>query len=106
MKTPSRHRVSRRHFIATAGTALALPLFIPGCATGPGVRVRPSNRITMGVVGWWMQGPSNTDSFLSSNDCQVVAACDLDKSNLQSAVDTINVTITTRIARRTTITAK
>jgi predicted dehydrogenase len=90
MKTPSRHRISRRHFIAATGTALALPLFIPGCATGQSSRVRPSNRITLGVVGWGMQGPSNTDSFLNSNDCQVVAACDLDQNNLQSAVDTIN----------------
>jgi predicted dehydrogenase len=90
MKTPARHHISRRHFIATAGTALALPLFIPNCALGQGGRVRPSNRINLGVVGWGMQGPGNTDSFLNSKDCQVVAACDLDKNNLQSAVDTIN----------------
>ena len=66
MKTPSRHRISRRHFVATAGTALALPLFIPDLAVGQSARVRPSKRITMGVVGWGMQGPGNTDSFLSS----------------------------------------
>ena len=44
----------------------------------------------MGVIGWGMQGPSNTKSFLVEEDCQVVAACDLDKNHLQGAVDTIN----------------
>ena len=44
----------------------------------------------MGVVGWGMMGPGNTKSFLSESDCQVVAACDLDKDHLQKALDTIN----------------
>ena len=44
----------------------------------------------MGVVGWGMQGPSNTEQFLQQNDCQVVAACDLDKNNLANAVNRIN----------------
>jgi predicted dehydrogenase len=37
-----------------------------------------------------MQGPGNTKSFLYEDDCQVVAACDLDQKHLQPAVDTIN----------------
>lgn len=37
-----------------------------------------------------MQGPPNTRAFLRLPDCQVVAACDLDKTHLQQAVDTIN----------------
>ena len=37
-----------------------------------------------------MQGPGNTDAFLALKDCQVVAACDLDKNHLQSAVKRIN----------------
>ena len=49
-----------------------------------------SNRITIGVVGWGMQGPGDTKSFLGQDDCQVVAACDIDKNHLQTAVDTIN----------------
>jgi predicted dehydrogenase len=44
----------------------------------------------MGVVGWGMQGPGNTHNFLNQKDCQVVAACDLDKNHLQSAVDAVN----------------
>ena len=90
MSHTSSRKFSRRHFIATTGAAIALPLILPGCATGSFRRSRPSNRITLGVVGWGMQGPNNTKSFLYEDDCQVVAACDLDKKHLQKAVDTIN----------------
>ena len=44
----------------------------------------------MGVVGWGMMGPGNTSKFLAEADCQVVAACDLDKNHLEKAVSTIN----------------
>lgn len=90
MKKNARNVISRRHFLATAGAALVLPMIVPGCAVGRAGRSRPSNRINLGVVGWGMQGPGNTKSFLVEDDCQVVAACDLDKNHLQSAVDTIN----------------
>jgi len=44
----------------------------------------------MGVIGWGMMGPGNTRNFLNQKDCQVVAACDIDKKHLGSAVDTVN----------------
>ena len=78
---------SRRNFLKTAGAALVLPTILPGSLFGQN---RPSNRITLGVIGWGMQGPGNTRSFLAEDDCQVVAACDLDQNHLRSAVDTIN----------------
>jgi len=37
-----------------------------------------------------MMGPDNTEAFLNMPDCQVVAACDLDRDPLGEAVDTIN----------------
>ena len=83
-------QINRRHFLATTGAALVLPLILPGCATGSGKRPRASNRINLGVVGWGMQGPGNTKSFLVEPDCQVVAACDVDADHLKDAVDTIN----------------
>jgi predicted dehydrogenase len=83
-------RHSRRRFLATTGAALILPTMIPGCAFGKGTRPAPSKRITLGVVGWGMMGPSNTKQFLSQPDCQVVAACDLDRKHLDDAVNTIN----------------
>jgi predicted dehydrogenase len=82
--------ISRRHFITTTAAAITLPLILPGCASGFTRRPRPSNRINVGVIGWGMQGPGNTLSFLAESDCQVVAACELDKNRLASAVNTIN----------------
>ena len=82
--------ISRRHFLATAGLALAAPTIIPASALGRADKPAPSARITMGVVGWGMMGPGNTDAFLGMKDCQVVAACDLDTNHLQQALDKIN----------------
>jgi len=91
MKTTSRSsKLTRRHFIAVTGMAAAAPTIIPASALGRGGATAPSNRITMGVVGWGMQGPSNTKAFLGHADCQVVASCNVDKRHLQASFDTIN----------------
>jgi predicted dehydrogenase len=82
--------LNRRQFLKTAGAAAVSPLILSGYAAAQDHPVRPSNRINLGVVGWGMQGPNNTKSFLYEDDCQVVAACDLDKNHLQGALDTIN----------------
>jgi predicted dehydrogenase len=87
MKKNSQTNISRRHFIATTAAAMALPAIMPSSIFGQN---RPSNRINLGVVGWGMQGPGNTRSFLAEKDCQVVAACDLDKNHLAEAVKTVN----------------
>jgi predicted dehydrogenase len=90
MKTNPTSQLNRRRFILKASAAMVLPLIVPACVVGRGAKTRPSNRINIGVVGWGMQGPSNTKSFLVEPDCRVIAACDLDKNALQAAVDTIN----------------
>jgi len=93
MKNPTpQGRLNRRQFITTTGlAALAAPMVLTSCkSAATPKRKAPSERITMGVVGWGMQGPSNTQAFLSLPDCQVVAACDLDKNHLASAVNKIN----------------
>jgi predicted dehydrogenase len=91
MKKPSaKSGISRRRFIAATGFAVAAPTIIPASALGRGAQAAPSERVTLGVVGWGMQGPGNTDAFLALKDCQVVAACDLDKNHLQAAVNKIN----------------
>src|SRR6266581_5499811 len=88
--SPPHSGMNRRRFLATTGVALAAPAFVPASALGRADNAAPSERITLGVVGWGMQGPGNTEAFLREKDCQVVAACDLDKNNLQSALDKIN----------------
>jgi predicted dehydrogenase len=82
--------ISRRRFLAATSMALAAPSIVPASALGADDKAAPSNRITVGVVGWGMQGPGNTHELLRIKDVQVVAACDLDKNHLQSAIDTIN----------------
>jgi predicted dehydrogenase len=88
--------ISRRRFLATTGMAIAAPTLLPAPTIVPSTvigldeRAAPSRRVTLGIVGWGMQGPSNTGEFLKLKDCQVVAACDLDKGHLKSAVDTVN----------------
>ena len=62
--------VNRRYFLKAAGAALVMPAIVPGSVFGQN---SPSKRITLGVVGWGMQGPGNTKSFLAEADCQVVA---------------------------------
>src|SRR5258706_4616212 len=83
-------KFSRRHFLAVTGLAVAAPTFIPASALGRGGKTAPSNRITMGVVGWGMMGPGNAKGFMKHDDCQVVASCNIDKSHLQKSLDTIN----------------
>ena len=83
--------MNRRRFLTQAGAAMVLPLIAPASVLGRDAKKpRPSNRINLGVVGWGMQGPSNTKSFLAEADCQVIAACDLDVTALQAATETVN----------------
>jgi len=79
--------LTRRKFLAAAGMAAAAPLIVPSKLFGAAA---PSNRIVMGVVGWGMQGPSNTGNFLNHEDCQVVAVCDVDKRHLEAAKNRVN----------------
>ena len=89
-KSPFAKRLDRRQFLKAAGAAIVLPTILPGCVLGRGGKTPPSGKINLGVLGWGMQGPSNTKSFLVEDSCRVVAACDLDKNALQDAVNTVN----------------
>lgn len=82
--------LNRRRFLALTGAALAAPAIFTGCATARPRRISANDKINIGVVGWGMQGPSNTKPFLGFPDCRVIAACDLDQRALKDAVDTIN----------------
>jgi predicted dehydrogenase len=83
-------RLDRRQFLKVAGAAAVLPAILPSSVLGREGKTSPSNKINLAVIGWGMQGPGDTKSFLVEDDCQVVAACDLDKNHLQNAVNTIN----------------
>jgi predicted dehydrogenase len=79
--------VTRRRFLQSTTAAAALASSPLVRAAG---RTAANDRITIGVIGWGMIGPTNAKAFLGESDCQVVAACDLDPHRLQTAVDTIN----------------
>src|SRR5438445_13339819 len=82
--------ITRRRFLGSTAAALAAPMFIPASALGRAGRAAPSERIVIGIVGWGMMGPGNTKGLMDQKDCQVVAACDLDKKHVEKAVDTTN----------------
>ena len=85
--TMKRTPFTRRKFLVTGAAALGFPSIVPNSVFGQNA---PSNRIALGVVGWGMQGPGNTSAFMNETDCQVVAACDIDKNHLETAVGKIN----------------
>jgi len=87
---------NRRHFLKVSGSAAILPAVLPGHAaqsSGTAAQsTKPSanNLINLGVIGMGWQGTGNTQSFLASPDCQVVAACDIDANHLKAALKLIN----------------
>jgi len=88
--------LNRRNFLKAAGSAAILPAALRGNAAQSSgaiaktVTSSPNNLINVGVIGMGMQGPGNTKGFLASDDCRVVAACDIDANHLQAAVKMIN----------------
>jgi predicted dehydrogenase len=78
--------ITRRRFLSAAGASIALA----STARLRAARVSPNDRINIGIIGWGMIGPENTRNFLNYSDCQVIAACDIDKIRLQMALDAIN----------------
>jgi predicted dehydrogenase len=82
---------NRRNFLKAAGSAAVLPLVLPArAAQSSESKTSANNRINLGVIGMGWQGPGNTKAFLASDDCQVVAACDIDSDHLKDAVKMIN----------------
>ncbi len=81
---------NRRRFLKTAGASAMLPAVLRGAAYAQSSTTSPNNRINVGVIGMGWQGPGNTENLLSLQDCQVVAACDIDANHLQAAIKKIN----------------
>ncbi len=69
--------------LAATGVTLALPSIVPSSVFGKNA---PSNRINIGMIGMGRQAMyANTNPFLNSKDCQIVAVCDVDKWRLDNA---------------------
>jgi predicted dehydrogenase len=81
---------TRRSFLrktSTAAASFGFPAIIPASVLGQNA---PSKKITLGSIGWGMQGPSNTMKFLEQPDCHVLAVCDVDKPRLEQGVKQVN----------------
>lgn len=85
--------MGRRRFLGlagAAGAAIAMPTFIPASALGRAGRPAPSERIVVGIVGWGMIAPQNTEGLMKLPDCQVVASCNIDKNHLKRSMKAVN----------------
>jgi predicted dehydrogenase len=89
-QTSQSAKLSRRQFLGFTAAALAFPTVIPAGALGRDGKAAPSARITLGSVGCGVMGTGNTDSFMALKDCQVVAACDVDRGHLEALVRKVN----------------
>jgi predicted dehydrogenase len=80
---------SRRSFLkVSAAAGMGLPLILP--STLWGADGRPSNKITVAGIGLGGMGSGNLNGFLGDERCRVLAVCDVDKKNLESARKTVN----------------
>ena len=75
---------TRRSVIQAAAAASAAPMFVPASAFGA------NDKISMGAIGWGMQGPGNTGQFMRLGDVHVKAVCDIDAKIREGAVKNIN----------------
>jgi predicted dehydrogenase len=76
-------RTGRRNFIkALPLTAAAAPYFVPSTVFG---KKAPGNRINLGCIGTGFQWQWDTSAFLSLEDVQIVAVCDVDKKRRENA---------------------
>jgi len=74
--------ISRRTFLKTASAAMAglgFPTIVPASVFGQGKRPAPSSRIVMDRDWFWASMAFQHGSFLSKDDVQWVAVCDIDK---------------------------
>jgi len=87
-KKTTRRDFLKKSALAAAGLVSA-PHFIPSSVLGRN-GISPSNKITIGCVGYGMMGGGNTNSFLNLPDTKVVAMCELDDYFMQQGVEDIN----------------
>jgi len=67
---------SRRHFIQSAASAIAMPMIAPSSIMGKS-RTGPGNRINLGIIGLGEMGTGHLKGFLQKEDVQIVAICDV-----------------------------
>src|SRR5512142_2885304 len=76
-------RTSRRRFLQTAATGVALPCLVPASLLGADA---PSKKITIGFIGTGDHGTGwNLHYYLQLRDAKVVMVCDVDGFRMRKA---------------------
>lgn len=73
--------MNRRSFIKASVAVLGFPSLIPASALGRAGRPAPSERITLGFIGYGTQGRYNASNFLQDDRVQAVAVCDCNRES-------------------------
>ena len=81
----AKKNVTRRHFLAAASAAFSAPYVIASTALGQDGRPAASERITMATIGCGGRGSHDMVAFLSNQDVQMVAVCDVVKNKRNAA---------------------
>lgn len=76
--TQNANSISRRTFVKFGAAAIVAPTIVPAASLGYAGKVAPSDRITLGIVGLGSRGFNLLNDFLSLEDAQVIAVCDVD----------------------------
>jgi predicted dehydrogenase len=85
-----KQKLTRRQFLASAASAIAMPYFIPASALGRGGAVAPSERIVTGCIGMGGRGSGHVNEISAFSEVQVVAVCDAQRQRaaaVQKRVD-------------------
>jgi predicted dehydrogenase len=86
---PQNKHITRRGFLRKAAGvgagAVAFPYLVSSSALGKGGGVAASERIVMGCIGVGGMGTGDMQAFLSKQEVQVVAVCDVDKDHRDKA---------------------
>ena len=73
-------KTTRRTFLQMLGlgsASILAPSVLPARALGLDGNTAPSSKITLGGIGLWGRGTHDLNSFLSHEDVQVLAVCDV-----------------------------
>ncbi len=92
MNEKKRTGLSRRNMLRTASAAtaaVAAPMVIPSSALGLAGTVAPSERITLGMIGFGLQMGSHFGSCLGRKDAQILAVCDVYRDRREKAKEQV-----------------
>ena len=77
--------ISRRRFLVGASAAAAAPCLLPAGGLGQEARLPASDRLTMAGIGIGNMGSGDLATFLSADDVQIVAVCDVHTERREAA---------------------